>query len=127
MIDVWGFVSCLGYTAVTLQLIEFWVRFVSIQFWASILCGYTVWVWVLLARVRSTRAGCFFGASQWTLTPEPGRVDSRIRRFEWGQLSGSFGRQAVSPLIVLEGSLLCVRTRERHADSSFCSACVCSF
>ena len=81
MIDVWGFVPCVGYTAVTLHLVEFWVGFVSIQFWASILCVYTVWVWVLLARVRSTRAGCIFGASRWTLTPEPGRVDSRIRRF----------------------------------------------
>ena len=48
-----------------------------------------------------------------------GRI--RIRRLERGQLSGSFGRQAVSPLFVLDGSLLSVGTRERHASSSFSS------
>ena len=44
MTDVWGFVSCGGYTVVTLQWVVYGESFVSIQFGvvycSSIQCGY---------------------------------------------------------------------------------------
>lgn len=62
MTDVWGFVYCLGYTAVTLQWGVFGKVSGSIQFGVvycySIRCGYMG----IMPAGDSTRAGCVLGS-----------------------------------------------------------------
>ena len=73
----------------------------------------------------STRAGCVLGYLVFELTPEPGWVESRIREFEWGQLSGSLEDRLFSPLFVSRVVVLCVWTRERQTHSSFSPGVPC--
>ena len=62
MTDVWDFVSCVGYTVVTLQWVVSGESFVSIQFGvvycSSILCEVQGG---LMPAGDSTRAGCVLG------------------------------------------------------------------
>ncbi len=44
MTGVWGYISCVGYTAVTLQWVVFGKVSGSIQFGVSIPFGYIVWL-----------------------------------------------------------------------------------
>ena len=61
----------------------------------------------------STRAGCVLGYSVFEFDSGAWSVESRIREFEWGQLSGSLEDRLFSPPVCVEsGCAVCLDSRE---------------